>query len=148
MKTALVNAFIVGLSYLNLAMAQTEPLPANHKNMEIILTVNNEQSLTITLEDNQTAKDFLRLLPMTLTLKDYNGTEKVSDALAKKLSKSDDSFTPKIGDLAYYAPWGNLAIFYRDFKPSRGLFKIGTIQASDNIFNTPDAMTVKFELKK
>ena len=32
-------------------------------------------------------------------------------------------------DIAYYAPWGNLAIFYRDFGYSSGLVKLGSIDS-------------------
>ncbi|PWI32363.1 hypothetical protein DI392_14925 [Vibrio albus] len=41
--------------------------------------------LTATLYDNATNRDFISLMPMTLRMKDYAGTEKVSD-LPKKLS--------------------------------------------------------------
>jgi Cyclophilin-like family len=32
---------------------------------------------------------------------------------------------PSIGDIAYYAPWGNLALFYKDFGYSNGLITLG-----------------------
>jgi hypothetical protein len=32
-----------------------------------------------------------------------------------------------VGDITYYAPWGNLAIFYRDFGYSPGLVRLGHI---------------------
>jgi hypothetical protein len=35
-----------------------------------------------------------------------------------------------VGDIAYYAPWGNLAIFYKDFGYSRGLVKLGRLDSS------------------
>jgi hypothetical protein len=75
-----------------------------------------------TLDDNATSRDFVSLLPLTLTLDDYNGTEKISD-LPKKLSTRGvpEGMTPVAGDIGYYAPWGNLAIFYKDFSYSRGL---------------------------
>jgi len=34
-----------------------------------------------------------------------------------------------VGDITYYAPWGNLAIFYRDFDYSRGLVRLGRIDS-------------------
>ena len=40
--------------------------------------------LTGTLNDSKAAQDFANLLPLTLTLHDYNGTEKISD-LPRKL---------------------------------------------------------------
>jgi len=32
------------------------------------------------------------------------------------------------GDIAYYAPWGSLAIFHRDFSYSRGLVRLGRLE--------------------
>lgn len=32
--------------------------------------------VTATLDDNATSRDFISLLPLTLTLEDYNGTER------------------------------------------------------------------------
>ena len=62
------------------------------------------------------------MLPLTLTLKDYAGTEKISD-LPRKLSTqgAPSGSDPSVGDITLYAPWGNLAIFYRDFGYASGL---------------------------
>jgi hypothetical protein len=98
------------------------------------------------LDDNATAKDFASLLPLTLTLDDYNGTEKISD-LPKRLSTrgAPAGVDPVAGDLAYYAPWGNLAIFYKDFGYSRGLVKLGTIESSSIPFTHPGRLRVTIE---
>ena len=91
------------------------------------LTINGE-TLTAVLDDHAAARDFYAMLPLSLPLEDFNGTEKISD-LPRRLSRSGapDGFTPAAGDLAWYAPWGNLAIFYRDFSWSRGLIRLGRI---------------------
>jgi hypothetical protein len=88
------------------------------------------RSLSATLENSDAARDFLSLLPMTLTLTDYNSTEKIAD-LPKKLSTrgAPARFDPDVGDIAYYAPWGNLAVFYRDFGYSSGLVKLGRLDS-------------------
>jgi len=88
-----------------------------------------DTALTATLNNSVPAQDFLALLPLTLTLTDFNGTEKVSD-LPETLSTqgAPEGFKPEEGDLTYYAPWGNLAIFYRDFAYSEGLVKLGRIK--------------------
>ena len=36
---------------------------------------------------------------------------------------------PGVGDITYYAPWGNLAIFDRDFGYSRGLVRLGRLDS-------------------
>lgn len=34
-------------------------------------------------------------------------------------------YNPSVGDITYYAPWGNIAIFYKDFGYASGLIKLG-----------------------
>jgi len=96
--------------------------------MRIRITA-NDRSFTAVLEDSGTARDFASLLPIEVTLADYNQTEKVAD-LPRRLSTSGapDGSKPVVGDIAYYAPWGNLAIYYRDFAYSRGLVRLGRLE--------------------
>lgn len=91
-----------------------------------------EQVLTATLADNPTAKDFITLLPLTVKLDDYNSTEKIFYP-ERKLSTKDapSSINPAAGDITYYSPWGNVAIFYKDFRQSSGLIRIAKFD--DNI---------------
>jgi hypothetical protein len=102
--------------------------------------------ITATLDDNASSRDFASLLPLALTLDDYNGTEKISD-LPKKLSTrgAPEGVDPAAGDIAYYAPWGNLAIFYKDFGYSRGLVKLGTIESSAKAFERSGRLRVTIE---
>lgn len=86
-------------------------------------------TFTAELENSAAARDFAALLPLELTLGDYNRTEKIAD-LPRHLAtdSASDGIQPVAGDLTYYAPWGNLAIFYRDFGYSRGLVLLGRIE--------------------
>ena len=108
--------------------------------MKIRIDVNGTP-VTATLDDNETLRDFVSLLPLKLTLEDYNSTEKISN-LPKKLSTKDApaGIDPSIGDIAYYAPWGNLAIFYKDFAYSRGLVKLGRIDSRTDVFDRPGTL--------
>lgn len=97
--------------------------------MNIRLVVDGEP-LPAIVEDNPAGRDFLKMLPLTLTLQDYNGTEKIGDLPHRLSTKgAPDGFEPAAGDLAFYAPWGNLALFYRDFSWSRALIRLGRITA-------------------
>lgn len=91
-----------------------------------------DQVIHATLVDNVASRDFLAMLPIKVELSDYHSTEKIAylpESLATDgLPKAMD---PEIGDFTYFAPWGNLALFYRDFGYSRGLVKLGTIQPED-----------------
>src|SRR5947207_4736688 len=72
--------------------------------MKLKITI-GEKVLIATLYDNPTTRDFISLLPLTLTLTDYNGTEKISD-LPKKLSTKNAAagYEPSVGDITLYAP--------------------------------------------
>jgi hypothetical protein len=99
----------------------TEILTKQADSMKINIKV-KDKIVTATLLDSKTTQDFLSLLPLTLTLDDYAKTEKIS-YLSRRLSIQDapPGSDPAVGDIAYYAPWGNLAIYYRDFGYSDGL---------------------------
>jgi len=131
------------------ASARTKPsteLSSQETNaMKIRLTINGK-AMTATLLDNATARDFLSLLPMTLTLEDYAATEKIS-YLPRKLSTAGApaGSDPSVGDIAYYAPWGNLAIFYRDFGYSKGLIRLGRIDSGIEALNVPGSLKVTIE---
>lgn len=86
------------------------------------------QTVVVQLEDSASARDFAALLPLTLTLEDYAATEKIS-MLARKLvtTGAPAGIDPEVGDFAYYAPWGNLAIFHKDFRYSAGLVRLGRV---------------------
>lgn len=88
---------------------------------------------TISLHASATAQDFARLAPCLLTLADYGRVEKVAD-LPRKLDTSGApaGYQPMAGDVCYYAPWGNLAVFLQDFPFAAGLVPLGRIDDSPN----------------
>jgi len=104
-------------------------------------------AITATLVDSATSRDFVSLLPLTLTFKDYAATEKISD-LPRRLSTegAPPGIDPSVGDITYYAPWGNLALFYRDFGYSTGLIKLGKIDSGVEALARPGPLRVTIEL--
>lgn len=85
---------------------------------------------TASISNTAIGRDFASRLPLKLTLKDYAETEKIA-YLPQKLSieGAPAGFDPSVGDLTYYAPWGNLAIFYKDYGYAAGLVSLGRIEA-------------------
>lgn len=122
------------------------PAPARHE-LRIRVTVDGKV-IAGTLVESATARDFVSLLPLTLTLKDYSRTEKISD-LPRRLSTqgAPAGSDPSVGDIAYYAPWGNLAIYYEDFGYSRGLVVLGKLDAVD-LLRGRDQVKMTIELAR
>lgn len=115
--------------------------------MTRIRIVINGQDMTAKLDDTPVARDFASLLPMTLTLDDYAKKEKVSD-LPKRLETQEApaGYAPKAGDLTYYAPWGNLAIFYEGFSYSAGLVRLGEILGPHAALTFTGEADARFEI--
>ncbi|MGG3640848.1 cyclophilin-like fold protein [Bacillus gobiensis] len=117
------------------------------EDIRIKLTFNNEEVI-VNMYDNPTSRDFLAQLPLTVTLEDYVGKEKIS-ILQKRLSTENvqSGNQPKKGDFAYYSPWGNLAIFYKGFgDATNDLIILGEIESGkENFDNIQGDLTVHIE---
>ncbi len=85
--------------------------------------------IIIKLENNSAAENLAAMLPLDLDFSDYNNTEKIAYP-PEEIDVSDTAggTAPGIGDLTIYAPWGNLALFYRDGNYSSDLLPIGSIE--------------------
>ena len=82
------------------------------------------------LYDTPAANDLWESLPLELSFEDYNGTEKIAYLPSSLTTQGEpDSFDPSPGDLCYYAPWGNICIFYRDFRNSSSLVSLGQLDS-------------------
>jgi hypothetical protein len=160
MRNRLLTGFVLATIISPVTYPQGSHPPTNNPAKSVAITTNptmntlkiqitvNGKAITATLADNPTSRDFYTLLPLTLTLDDYATTEKIA-YLPRKLSKdgAPAGIEPTIGDITYYAPWGNLAIFYRDFSYSDGLIKLGTINSGMEILTVPGSIKVKVERK-
>ncbi len=95
--------------------------------MQIQFTL-DDASFTVTLGGGTTARALVERLPLTLTVRDFHGTEKIAD-LPERLPTAGEreGMDPDVGDLTYYAPWGNLALFYRDSGYASGLVRLGVL---------------------
>lgn len=84
----------------------------------------------VELAQHDAARDFASRLPMTLTFEDFGDTERIAYLTSPlRLGESPMETTPKTGDFAYYVPWGNLAVFVKDFRTSPQLVPLGRFSA-------------------
>ncbi len=73
----------------------------------------NRTSVDVTIgEDNPAVRDFLSMLPLTITVEELAAREKIS-YLPRELShRGSPGSDPESGDLIYFVPWGNLGFYY------------------------------------
>jgi hypothetical protein len=86
----------------------------------------NLKSFTATLLDNDSAKAFKELLPMTIHMTELNGNEKYYDLTNKLPTKSSNPGTIHNGDLMLYGS-KTLVLFYKSFSTSYSYTKLGSI---------------------
>lgn len=126
---------------------QRKPFKIMDKKLKISFS---DTELTATLFDNPTSRDLISMLPITTQLEDYANNEKIFYP-ERKLTKdgAPGGYDPSKGDITYYAPWGDVAIFYKDFSYSSGLISLGRIEA-DGIekLRKVGNQSVTFELVK
>lgn len=92
-------------------------------------TTDKNANIFIKLSNNPTTRSFVSELPMMLNFQKYGESEQISYLNTKlDINSTSQGITPHRGDLCYYAPWGNLALFRQDGTFSHGLIKIGEVQ--------------------
>lgn len=85
----------------------------------------NGNTIVFKLNNSQAAKDLYAQLPLSISVENYSNNEKIFYP-PKKLNTTD---TPQadaqVGTLAYYAPWGDVVMFYGSFGSAAGLYELG-----------------------
>ncbi|MEU7474163.1 cyclophilin-like fold protein [Streptomyces sp. NPDC044984] len=125
--------------------APTSPSASGRSTSMNIRVTLDGRPVDAVLNDSPAARDFAALLPLTLDLKDFHGTERVTD-LPRKLDTAGapEPVAATVGDIAYYAPWGNLALFYQDGPaPSPDLLVLGHLDVSADQLGRAASITIE-----
>jgi hypothetical protein len=128
-----------------LALGQTQPtsLIARNSNMKVEFSF-SDFVFTASLYDNPSARDLASMMPLDLTIDDYSNNEKIAYLPRKLTEQGSGAFeNESVGDLCYYAPWGNLVFYYARYRYSAGLIRLGRL---DNGFE-PLLTRGKFPLR-
>lgn len=126
-RRSILGAMVTTVVFPPLAQGQQGNDPASQvpTKMKIRMTFNG-RTMTATLYDNPTARDFASMLPLDLTIDDYSTNEKISYLSGKLTEAGSGPFdNERPGDLCYFAPWGNLALFHSGYRYSAGLIRLG-----------------------
>jgi hypothetical protein len=107
-----------------------------------------DKAIIATVANNETARDFVSVLPLSVSMSDLFGREKYGD-LPKALSENGPSKNSyEVGDIAYWSPDRQFAVYYHQDGqkiPSPGIIPIARIDAGTEAFNVPGALKVTIE---
>ena len=133
----------MALSYA--AVADENTTTKDGDSMKIIVKV-GDKALTATLIDSKTAKDLVSLLPLTLTMNDLFGREKFGHLPRSISTDGKRTHTYEVGDIAYWSPGPDVAIYYRhdgEKIPNPGIIVIGKLDPGVEAFHVPGSVEVK-----
>jgi hypothetical protein len=148
----LAGIFISVFSIVTISESQTMKNEGLKKSdsMKIRLRV-KDKTITATLIDSKTTRDFISLLPLTLTMNDLFHREKFAHLPKAISTEGARAHTYEVGEIAYWSPGPDVAIYYRqdgESIPPPGIIPIGKIDAGAEAFDVPGSVKVTIELAK
>jgi hypothetical protein len=108
----------------------------------------NSKIFTATLLDNNSAKAFKKILPMTISMTELNGNEKKYDLPKNLAANPSNPGTIKNGDLMLYGS-KTLVLFYETFSTAYSYTKLGTVDDASGLATALGSgkVNVTFEMK-
>jgi len=92
--------------------------------MKIQVTANGTSTI-FELNCSVAAMDLYAQLPLGIKVEDFGKNEKIFYPPKKLDTTGAPPANGGAGTLAYYAPWGDVVIFYDHFGPATGLYELG-----------------------
>lgn len=90
-----------------------------------------DNTVIYALNDSQAATDLYQQLPLSLEVEDFSTNEKIFYP-PEELDTSDAPLAEGgTGILAYYAPWGDVVMFYGDFSSNPSLYGLGQLVSGE-----------------
>ncbi len=105
-----------------------------------------DKAYSVVLNDNNTTKALRELLPMTVTMAEFNGNEKYYLLHNSLPSRPEHIGQIKSGDIMLFGD-DSLVVFYKDFKTIYSYTRIGHIENAADLEQTlgRGSVTITFE---
>jgi hypothetical protein len=116
--------------------------------MKIRLKI-DDKVITAMLNDSKTTRDFVSLLPLTLTMNDLFRREKFTHLPRAISEEGKRTHTYEVGQVVYWSPGPDVAIFYRhdgEKIPNPGIIVIGKVDSGLEVLDVVGSVKVAVEL--
>lgn len=90
-----------------------------------IRVTSNGRTIIFRLNDSTASKELYAQLPLEIKVENFGDNEKIFYPPKKLNTAGTPKADSKAGSLAYYAPWGDVVMFYKDFGSASGLYELG-----------------------
>lgn len=96
-----------------------------------ITVKSSKYTIVYQLNDSPAAKDLYNQLPLTVEVENYSDNEKIFYPPKELKTNNTPKSGGKRGTIAYYAPWGDVVMFYETAGSASGLYELGTVVSGD-----------------
>ena len=120
---------------VNGQVSKDESNTAKAKTTMRVRVAANGKTTVFELNTSQAAKDLYAQLPLSIKVENYSNNEKIFYPPNKLNTNNTPQADAKVGTLAYYAPWGDVVMFYGDFGSAPGLYELGHAVSGSNLIN-------------
>ena len=118
-----IKAITAMISVFSLFFVNAVATERGDESMHIIIN----GTISYKLNNSPAARDLYAQLPLRVKVENFSSNEKIFYP-KEKLETTNTPLAPKTeGALAYYAPWGNVVMFYDAFEPGSGLYSLGEV---------------------
>ena len=150
-STLLLSALVLAMSLMAVGESKARAASTERTTSVKIRLKGADKEIIATVADNATARDFVSVLPLKLSMNDLFGREKYGD-LPKALAENGPRKNRyEVGDIAYWSPDHQFAVYYYqdgESIPSPGIIPIAKIDAGIEAFNVPGSVKVRIEVAK
>ena len=87
----------------------------------------NGKTTIFKLNSSDASKEFYSQLPLDIKVENFSHNEKIFYPPKKLTTTNTPLADAKNGTLAYYAPWGDVVMFFKDFGSTEGLYELGSV---------------------
>ncbi len=115
--------------------------PEEEEVMKIKVTDGKHEAV-FQLNSSSAAKSLYSQLPLSVKVENYSDDEKIFYPEKLDTSSTVDANAKK-GTLAYFSPWGDVVMYYRDYGSYPGLYELGqAVSGADEIQNMSGTIQV------
>lgn len=104
---------------------KNEPNTSGNKTTIQISVKANGKTTVFALSNSPAARDLYAQLPLSISVENYSNNEKIFYPPKKLNATNTPQADAQAGTIAYYAPWGDVVMFYGRFGSAAGLYMLG-----------------------
>ncbi|WP_419659997.1 conserved uncharacterized protein, DUF369 [Desulfosarcina variabilis str. Montpellier] len=128
----------------NAIIEKKETKVSKNQTAMVINVTTNGKTTVFQLNHSDAARQLYAQLPLSIKVENYSHDEKIFYPPEKLNTTDTPQADAKAGTLAYYAPWGDVVMFYKDFGAATGLYELGhAVSGSEYIKDMSGAIRVE-----